>query len=102
MVSNDQAIVLDFLASPATHGSSTVERIETHASVVFLAGPRAYKVKRAVAFDYLDFSTLDRRKRFCEAEVQLNRRTAPTLYRGVVPVTRKSNGSLALDGSGVV
>src|SRR5262245_15117252 len=102
MISDDQAIVLEFLASPATHGHSAVERIDTHASVVFLAGTRAYKVKRAVAFDYLDFSTLDRRKRFCEAEVRLNRRTAPTLYRRVVPITRTSNGALALDGSGAV
>ena len=102
MISNDQAAVLEFLASPAAHGGSTVERIDTHASVVFLTGARAYKVKRAVSFDYLDFSSLDRRKRFCEAEVRLNRRTAPTLYRGVVPVTRKPNGSLALDGAGVV
>jgi aminoglycoside phosphotransferase family enzyme/predicted kinase len=102
MISNDQAAVLEFLASPAAHGGSSVERIDTHASVVFLAGARAYKVKRAVSFDYLDFSSLDRRQRFCEAEVRLNRRTAPTLYRGVVPVTRKSSGSLALGGPGVV
>ena len=102
MISNDQAAVLEFLALPATPGGSTVERIDTHASVVFLAGARAYKVKRAVSFDYLDFSSLDRRKRFCEAEVRLNRRTAPTLYRGVVPVTRESSGSLALDGPGAV
>ena len=58
------------------------------------------KLKRAVRFDYLDFSTPERRRLLCEAEVRLNRRTAPTLYRGVVAVTRESNGSYALGGSG--
>jgi aminoglycoside phosphotransferase family enzyme/predicted kinase len=67
---------------------------------VFLAGDRAYKLKRAVRFDYLDFSTPELRQRFCEAEVRLNRRTAPTLYRGVVAVTRDADGSYALDGKG--
>ena len=87
MITQDQAPVIDFLAAPSTHGT-TVERIDTHASVVFLAGARAYKLKRAVRFDYLDFSTSERRRSLCEAEVRLNRRTAPTLYRGVVAVTR--------------
>jgi aminoglycoside phosphotransferase family enzyme/predicted kinase len=77
-----------------------VERAETHASVVFLAGQRAYKLKRAVRFDYLDFSTAARRHELCEAEVRLNRRTAPTLYRGVVSVTRRAGGELALGGDG--
>ena len=51
-------------------------------------------------FDYLDFSTANRRRALCEAEVRLNRRTAPTLYRGVVAVTRQNDGSFALAGSG--
>jgi len=49
--SNDQSEVIEFLASPATYGAHTVERIETHTSVVFLAGSRAFKLKRAVRFD---------------------------------------------------
>lgn len=77
-----------------------VERLETHASVVFLAGERAYKMKRAVRFSYLDYSTLAQRRAFCEAEVRLNRRTAPDLYDGVLPVTREAGGRLALDGTG--
>jgi aminoglycoside phosphotransferase family enzyme/predicted kinase len=68
--------------------------------VVFLAGDLAYKLKRAVRFDYLDFSTSERRRAFCEAELRLNRRTAPALYRRVLPVTREADGSLALGGSG--
>ena len=99
MITQDQAPVIDFLAAPSTHGT-TVERIDTHASVVFLAGARAYKLKRAVRFDYLDFSTSERRGSLCEAEVRLNRRTAPTLYRGVVAVTRQDDGSYALGGNG--
>jgi aminoglycoside phosphotransferase family enzyme/predicted kinase len=100
MVIEDQAEVIEFLGATATHGGAEVERIDTHTAVVFLAGRRAWKLKRAVRFDYLDFSTVERRKMLCEAEVRLNRRTAPTLYRSVVPVTRSPGGSLALGGSG--
>ncbi|HEX7798101.1 MAG TPA: AAA family ATPase [Vicinamibacterales bacterium] len=100
MVSNDQSEVIEFLASPATYGAATVERIDTHTSVVFLAGSRAYKLKRAVHFDYVDFSTLERRQHCCEAEVRLNRRTASTLYKGVVPVVRSDSGRLSLGGEG--
>jgi len=100
MNTEDQTHVIDFLARSSTHGGVTVERIETHASIVFLAGARAYKLKRAVRFDYLDFSTPERRRTLCEAEVRLNRRTAPALYRGVVAVTREGDGSYALAGSG--
>jgi hypothetical protein len=60
----------------------------------------AYKLKRAVVFDYLDFSTVERRRACCDAELRLNRRTAPSLYRRVVPVTRDSSGSYALNGVG--
>ncbi|HYN06767.1 MAG TPA: AAA family ATPase [Vicinamibacterales bacterium] len=77
-----------------------VERIDTHTAIVFLVGARAYKLKRAVLFDYLDFSTSERRRALCDAEVRLNRRTAPALYRGVVAVTREPDGSLALGGAG--
>jgi aminoglycoside phosphotransferase family enzyme/predicted kinase len=100
MIAEDQSEVVTFLAAPSTHGSAAVERIETHASIVFLAGTRAWKVKRAVKYDYLDFSTVERRRAMCEAEVRINRRTAPDLYRGVVAVTRQVGGSLALGGSG--
>ena len=100
MVTEDQSEVVAFLESPATHGAQAVERVDTHASVVFLAGDRALKLKRAVRYDYLDFSTASRRKAMCEAELRLNRRTAPAIYRGVVPVTREGNSTLALGGHG--
>ena len=96
MVVEDQRAVIDYLASRAD------DRIETHSAIVFLAGTHAWKLKRAVLFDYLDFSTVDRRRQMCEAEVRLNRRTAPSIYRGVLPVTRETNGALMLDGRGAV
>ena len=87
--------------APATHAGASVERIDTHSAIVFLVGERAYKLKRAVRFDYLDFSTSERRRAMCDAELRLNRRTAPDLYRRLVPVTRERDGSLALGGMGV-
>lgn len=100
MLIEDQTGVIEFLAAPSTHGIAHVERIDTHSAIVFLAGERAYKLKRAVRFDYLDFSTVDRRRAMCDAEVRLNRRTAPDIYRRVVPVTREPGGAIALAGSG--
>jgi aminoglycoside phosphotransferase family enzyme/predicted kinase len=100
MATDDQRAIIDFLGAPSTHDGLEVDRVETHTALVFLAGARAWKLKRAVKFDYLDFSTAARRKAMCEAEVHLNRRTAPTVYRGVVPITRQADGSLALSGPG--
>jgi len=57
MITEDRTETIEFLASPVTHGGATVERIETHASMVFVTGPRAFKLKRAVRYDYLDFMT---------------------------------------------
>jgi uncharacterized protein len=95
-----QEPVFALLADPATHGGAAVERIDTHAASVFLAGDRAYKVKRAVRFPFLDYSTLDKRRRACEAELEVNRAFAPDIYRRVVPITRAADGRLALDGGG--
>jgi len=100
VVTQDQSEVVAFMAAPATHGGAAVERIETHASIVFLAGARAWKLKRAVRYDYLDFSTPERRRAMCEGEFRINRVAAPALYRGVVAVTREPDGSLALGGTG--
>ncbi|MCB2103009.1 MAG: AAA family ATPase [Rhodobacterales bacterium] len=102
MTADTQDDVLAFLATPAAFGRSVgpVERIDTHISAVFLCGDRALKLKRAVRFPFLDFTTLENRRAACEAEVRLNRRTAPTLYRGVRAVTRAEDGTLALDGPG--
>jgi uncharacterized protein len=94
--------VVAWLSTPTAYGTplATVERIDTHISIVWLVGEHAYKLKRAVRFDYVDFSTVERRHAACEAEIRLNRRTAPSLYLGVRPVTREADGSLALDGRG--
>lgn len=97
---DDQAETIAFLSRPEAHGvSGPVERIDTHAAIVFLAGDHAFKLKRAVRYPYLDFSTMERRKAVCDAELALNRRTAPDLYLAVEPVGRQADGSLAL-GSG--
>jgi uncharacterized protein len=98
----DQSGVFAFLADPATHGrSEPVKRIDTHGAVVFLAGPDVYKAKRAVRFSYMDFSTLEKRKAACETEIAVNRANAPTIYIGVVPVTRDAEG-LHIEGKGAV
>jgi aminoglycoside phosphotransferase family enzyme/predicted kinase len=95
-----QEDVWRFLADPATHGGLEARRIDTHAASVFLAGERALKVKRAVRFPFLDYSTLDRRKAACEAELAVNRPFAPDIYLRTVAITREPDGRLALDGSG--
>jgi len=95
-----QAAVFRLLGDPATYGGAEVRRCETHAAVVFLAGDRALKVKRAVRYPFLDYSTLDKRKAACRAELEVNRKFAPQLYRRIVPITRQADGSLALDGRG--
>jgi hypothetical protein len=68
-------------------GGAAVETIETHISTVLLAGAYAYKLKKPVDLGFLDFTTLDARRRYCEQELRLNRRTAPQLYLDVVAVT---------------
>jgi len=90
--------VFAFLADPARHGE--VRRIDTHAASVFLAGDRALKVKRAVRFSYLDYSTLAKRKAACEDELRISRPFAPQIYRRVVPITASADGSLTIDGQG--
>jgi aminoglycoside phosphotransferase family enzyme len=101
-VDSSQAKVLDFMGRPRSYQPSpaTVERIDTHASVVFLAGPFAYKVKRAVKYPFLDFSTLKKRHRACLHELSVNRRTAPRLYLEVLPITIDESGDLRLGGEG--
>ena len=91
-----------FLRSPAAYGGvdGAVEVVETHMSFVFLAGARAYKIKKPVRYPFLDYSTLRAREADCRAELTLNRRLAPNVYLGVAPLTIAPNGSLALDGEG--
>jgi aminoglycoside phosphotransferase family enzyme/predicted kinase len=95
-MADDQRAVIDFLKTPSSYGGAVerVDVIETHASFVFLAGDRAYKLKRAVKYSYLDFSTAERRRAACEAEFALNRRTAPDLYLEVQALALAPNGQV--------
>jgi aminoglycoside phosphotransferase family enzyme len=92
------------LSAPAAYLCEvcTVEVRQTHISVVFLAGDLVYKIKKPVNLGFLDFSTLDRRRHFCAEEVRLNRRLAPSVYLGVVPVTRDGSGGIRFEGNGEV
>jgi uncharacterized protein len=92
-----------FLSSPAAYAgvSGPVATRETHMSWVFMAGDCVYKLKKPVRFAYLDFSTLERRAAACHAEYLLNRRLAPDVYLGVVPLTLSASG-LAISGDGAV
>jgi aminoglycoside phosphotransferase family enzyme/predicted kinase len=93
--------VMDLFADPATHGlAAPVAHKRTHAAIVFLAGPFAYKLKLPVTYDYLDFSTPQLRRQALTRELELNRPTAPQIYDRLVPVTREADGSLSLDGAG--
>jgi aminoglycoside phosphotransferase family enzyme/predicted kinase len=88
-----QGPVLAFLGDPRTHSlTSPIKRIDTHGAIVFLAGNNVYKIKRAIRFSFMDFSTLEKRKKACEAEVAINQPNAPQIYIGVVAITKSSAG----------
>src|SRR5262245_20560241 len=86
--------LIDLLSRPEAypHPVRGIEVKQTHISVVFLAGPFAYKIKKPVGLGFLDFRTLEQRRHFCLEEVRLNRRLAPDVYLGVVPVTAAGVG----------
>jgi aminoglycoside phosphotransferase family enzyme len=79
---------------------SDVSIVHTHISVLFFIGERVYKVKKPVRLDFLDYSTLERRRHFCEEEVRLNRRLAPDVYLGVVGIVRSPEGAIRVGGKG--
>ena len=99
-----QAEVIAFLSDPASYPArpDRVERFETHGALVFLAGEDAWKVKRAVRYPYMDFSTLERRRAVCQREVEINRRLAPEIYLEAAPITCAAGGRLQLGGDGTV
>lgn len=101
---DDQAEVVAFLGDPASYPAQPdrVERFETHGALVFLAGEEAWKIKRAVRFPYMDFSTLAKRRAVCAREVEINRRFAPEIYLGCTPITRARDGRLEFDGGGEI
>lgn len=100
----DQEKTIAFLADPASHeGRPEVVRIDTHAAVVFLAGPLAYKLKRAVRFPFLDYTTREKRRVACEHEIERNRPFAPTIYIGVEDIAEdRATGRLRFGGGGPV
>jgi aminoglycoside phosphotransferase family enzyme/predicted kinase len=97
----EQLIAALSAASAYPYPVQAVEVRHTHISVVFLAGDYAYKIKKPVQLGFLDFSTLALRRHFCNEEVRLNRRLAPNVYLGVVPVTRDGT-KLEVEGHGEV
>ena len=96
---SDQGAALAFLGEGVRRG--VTKRVDTHASIVFLEPDRVLKIKRAVRLPFLDYSTLEKRKRACEEELAVNRPYAPKIYRRVVPITRGSGG-LEVSGTGPV
>ncbi|UWQ35658.1 AAA family ATPase (plasmid) [Leisingera sp. M527] len=98
---NQQVEVVAFLSDPSAYGiDAPVEVITTHSAHVFLIGGLAFKIKRAVRYSYLDFSTLQARKDVLVRELALNAPAAPEIYDRVVAVTREAGGRLALEGKG--
>lgn len=96
----EQAEIAAFLAALAGGAGPPVVPIETHISAVFVGAETVFKLKKAVRLAYLDFTDQAHRRALCEAELALNRRTAPAIYLGVSAVTRAADGRLALDGPG--
>jgi len=93
--------IADLLRTDAfPHPARDVRLIETHISWVFLAGEFAYKLRKPVNFGFLDFSTLERRRADCEAELVLNARLCPDLYLGLVDVVEQQDGHLSFGGPG--
>jgi len=95
--------LIEALSVPSAypHVAEPVEVHQTHISIVFLAGPFAYKIKKPVDLGFVSYVTLERRRHFCEEEVRLNRRLAPEIYLGVVAVTRQGK-AIRMDGTGEV
>lgn len=93
-----------FLRQPGNYPDKPkrIEVVETHMSCVFLTENFAYKLKKPVRYNFLDFSTLEARQKDCEWEVSLNRRLAGQVYLDTVPLTIQGDGSLQLDGEGRV
>lgn len=91
----DQTETVAFLRSLAR-----ADPVETHISLVFLGADTVWKLKKAVRLSFLDFSTAQDRRRFCERELALNAPAAPGLYRDVVPVVCRADGTLGLGGDG--
>jgi aminoglycoside phosphotransferase family enzyme/predicted kinase len=97
----DASDLTEWLASGEAFGArGPIRRIDTHAASIFLSGETAWKIKQPVDLGYLDFSTPDKRRMALEAELKLNRRIAPDLYKAVHPINRDEDGKFAIQGNG--
>jgi hypothetical protein len=97
----DSEIQLLYCSQVAEGRVESVRVIQTHTSWVLLTGKYAYKIKKPVYFGFLDYTTLEARKFFCEEELRLNERLSPDIYLGVRPITRTATG-LTTGGKGEV
>lgn len=97
----DQSDAIAFLENGAGIGR-LIKRVDTHGAMIFLIDDMALKIKRQVTYDYMDLSTLDKRRAMLEREFELNRPFAPQVYREVLPLVRMASGELSLGGSGKV
>jgi hypothetical protein len=92
MTPPSQQDVIAFLSDPSTHDGQRPERVETHGAMIFLLPDRVLKLKRDVAYSFMDFGTPEKRRAACLNEVALNRRTAPDLYCGTLPIVADGDG----------
>lgn len=97
-----QASVIEFFRAMTSDDPSRpdVHQVSTHANVIFLVGSLAFKIKRDVKYPFLDYSSLALREQACKAEITFNQPNAPQIYREALPVTRETDGTLALNGAG--
>jgi hypothetical protein len=77
-----------------------IELIQTHISFVFLTGKFVYKVKKAVDFGFLDFTTLEKRRFYCDEELRINKRLCGDMYLEVVPINKSKEGKIKVKGEG--
>ena len=97
-----QPPLLHWLADPRSHGiDEPTKRIDTQGAVVILAGAFAYQIRRAIRLPFLDYSTLEKRKAACEAEISLNRAAAPGVYLDAIPIRRAADG-FSFGGNGEI
>lgn len=96
--------MIESLTAPGAHphDANDVQVLQTHISVLFFVDDRVYKLKKPVKLDFLDYTGIEKRKRYCEEEVRLNRRVAPKMYLGVLPLTREADGKVLVDGEGEI
>ena len=101
MEKNHQTEIVETMmqASFYPHPVETIQRRETHISMVFLTGPFVYKIKKPVDLGFLDFTSLEKRQHYCRQEIALNRRLSHGVYLDAVPIARHG-GTYTLGGAG--